>query len=143
MIGPLNFLSILHKAHSNAPFYWNMNIVNTKSIPNYTKCIPGYTRYLHSKSKRDALDKVGTPTVLYQTQSNCKSEHYLHSNSTEIISHYCWNTHSARLLQSQINTQNWGQPKAEDWNVSSVNTVQVSKRKIIGMCVVQYAQELY
>jgi hypothetical protein len=28
---------------------------------------------------------------------------------------------------------NWGQPKGEDWNVSSVNTIQVPKRQIIGM----------
>jgi hypothetical protein len=30
---------------------------------------------------------------------------------------------------------NWGQPIGEDWNVSSVNTIQVPKRKRIGMCL--------
>ncbi len=44
--GPSTFLSILHQTHSNSPFYWNMNSVNTRSILNYTKCIPGYTRYI-------------------------------------------------------------------------------------------------
>ena len=33
-------------------------------------------------------------------------------------------------------TVNWGQPIGEDWNVSSVNTIQIPKRKRIGMCFV-------
>jgi hypothetical protein len=44
--GPIKFLSILHQTHSSSPFYWNMNSVNTRSIPNYTKYITDYTRYI-------------------------------------------------------------------------------------------------
>ncbi len=44
--GLLNFLSILHQTHSHSPFYWNMNSVNNRSIPNYSKYILGYTRYI-------------------------------------------------------------------------------------------------
>jgi hypothetical protein len=43
--GALKFLS-KHQTHSNSPYYWNMNNVNTGSIPNYTKYIPDYTRYI-------------------------------------------------------------------------------------------------
>jgi hypothetical protein len=49
--GSLNFFSMLHQTHSNSPFYWNMNSVNTRSIPNYTKSIPGYTRYVPKLSE--------------------------------------------------------------------------------------------
>ena len=49
--GTSKFLSILHQTHSNSPLYWNMNSVNTRSIPNYTKCIPGYTRYIPKVSE--------------------------------------------------------------------------------------------
>jgi hypothetical protein len=49
--GSLKFLRILHQTHSNDPFYWNMNSVNTKSIPNFTKCIPGYTKYIPKVSE--------------------------------------------------------------------------------------------
>jgi hypothetical protein len=49
--GPLKFLSILHQTHSNSPFYWNMNSVNTRSIPNYTNYIPDYTRYIPKVSE--------------------------------------------------------------------------------------------
>jgi hypothetical protein len=35
--------------------------------------------------------------------------------------------------KAPIDVLNWGQPIGEDWNVSSVNTIQVPKRKIIGM----------
>ncbi len=38
-----------------------------------------------------------------------------------------------------VNEPNWGQPIGEDWNLSSVNTIQVPIRKIIGMCLVWYA----
>jgi hypothetical protein len=48
---PSKFLSILHQTHSNSPFYWNMNSVNTGSIPNYTKCIPDCTRYIPKVSE--------------------------------------------------------------------------------------------
>jgi hypothetical protein len=41
--GLSKFLSILRQTHSNSPFYWNMNSVNTRSIPYYTKYIPDYT----------------------------------------------------------------------------------------------------
>jgi hypothetical protein len=60
----------------------------------------------------------------------------VHSNSTWIISHYCWNASSARLPNNQINALNWGSPIGEDWNVSSVNNIQVleRKKKRIGMC---------
>jgi hypothetical protein len=43
---PLKFLSILHQTHSNSPFYWKMHSVNNRSIPNYTKYIPGYPKYV-------------------------------------------------------------------------------------------------
>jgi hypothetical protein len=36
-------------------------------------------------------------------------------------------------FQAPIDVLNWGQPIGEDWNVSSVNTIQVPKRKIIGI----------
>jgi hypothetical protein len=49
--GPSKFLSILHQTHSSSPFYWNMNSVNTRSIPNYTNCIPGYTKYIPEVSE--------------------------------------------------------------------------------------------
>jgi hypothetical protein len=49
--GPSKFLSILHQTHSNSPFYWNMNTVNTRSIPNFTKCIPDCTRYIPKVSE--------------------------------------------------------------------------------------------
>jgi hypothetical protein len=49
--GPLKFLSILDQTHSNSPFYWNMNSVNLRSIPNYTKCIPDYTKYISKVSE--------------------------------------------------------------------------------------------
>ncbi len=62
--GPSKFLSILHQTHSNSPIYWNMNSVNTRSIPNYTKCIPGYTRYIPKVSEMLQI-KVGTQTVLH------------------------------------------------------------------------------
>ncbi len=42
-------------------------------------------------------------------------------------------------VQGVIDVLNWGQPIGEDLNVSSVNTIQVLKRKRIGMCLVQYA----
>jgi hypothetical protein len=42
--GPLKFISLLHQTHSNSPFYWNMNSVNTRSIPIHTKYTPDYTR---------------------------------------------------------------------------------------------------
>jgi hypothetical protein len=29
-----------------------------------------------------------------------------------------------------MNALNWGQPIGEDWNVSSVNTIQVIKKRI-------------
>ncbi len=44
--GPSKFLSIQHQIHSNSPFYWNMNSVNTRSNPNCTKYILDYTRYI-------------------------------------------------------------------------------------------------
>jgi hypothetical protein len=40
----LKFLTILHQKHSSSLFYWNMNSVNTKSFPNYTRPIPSYIR---------------------------------------------------------------------------------------------------
>jgi hypothetical protein len=49
--GPLKFLSILHQGHSKSPFYWNMNSVNTRSFPNYTKRILGYTTYIPKVSE--------------------------------------------------------------------------------------------
>jgi hypothetical protein len=49
--GLSKFSSILPQTHSNSLFYWNMNSVNTKSVPNYTKCIPGYTRYISKVSE--------------------------------------------------------------------------------------------
>ncbi len=49
--GPSNFFSILHQTHSNSPFYWNMSSANTRSIPIYTKCIPGCTKYIPKVSK--------------------------------------------------------------------------------------------
>jgi hypothetical protein len=49
--GPFKFLSILRKTHSNSPFYWNMDSVNTGSIPNYTKHIPGCIRYIPKVSE--------------------------------------------------------------------------------------------
>ncbi len=49
--GPSKFLSILHQIHSNSPFYWNMNSVNTRSIQNYMKCIPDCTRYIPKVSE--------------------------------------------------------------------------------------------
>jgi hypothetical protein len=44
--GPLKLLSILHQTLSTSPFYRKMNKVNTRSIPNYLKYIPDYTRYI-------------------------------------------------------------------------------------------------
>jgi hypothetical protein len=49
--GPLKFLIILHQTHYNSPFYWNMNSVNTRSIPNYTKYTPGYTKNIPKVSE--------------------------------------------------------------------------------------------
>ena len=49
--GTSKILSILHQTHSNSPFYWNMNSANTRSIPNYTKCIPDCTRYIPKVSE--------------------------------------------------------------------------------------------
>jgi hypothetical protein len=49
--GLSKFLCILHQTHSNSPFYWNMNSVNTRSIPNYTKCILDCTRYIPKASE--------------------------------------------------------------------------------------------
>jgi hypothetical protein len=37
-----------------------MNSVNTRSIPNYTKCIPGYARYIPKVIEMLYIDKVGT-----------------------------------------------------------------------------------
>ncbi len=65
----LKFLSILHQTHSNSPFYWNMNSVNTVTIPNYTKCIPGDTIYVHSKSKWDATKIKLEPRQCYTSHS--------------------------------------------------------------------------
>jgi hypothetical protein len=49
--GPSKFLSIRHQTHSNSPFYWNMNSINTRSILNYTECIPDCTRYIPKVSE--------------------------------------------------------------------------------------------
>ncbi len=46
---------------------------------------------------------------------------------------YCWNA-SEMTLENRINVPSGGEPKGEDWNVSSVNTIQVPIKKTIGMC---------
>jgi hypothetical protein len=59
--GPLKLLSIQHQIHSNCPFYWNMNNVNTRSIPNYTRrirrtrYIPKVSEMLRQSRNRDSV----------------------------------------------------------------------------------------
>ncbi len=94
----LSFLRIMHQTHSNSPFYWNMNSFNTRSIPNYTKCILDYTRY---------IPKVSEMLQIKLDHRQCYSRHNPMARVNTICiptpprsSHnLCWNASSAKLLQ--------------------------------------------
>ncbi len=60
---PLKFLSILHQTHSNSPFYWNTNSVNTVLPPSSRLCQlwsqKGDLQRAWNRDRRAVWDQVG------------------------------------------------------------------------------------